>query len=203
MSRRLLLVRHGRIGDGQGGRFVGRSDPALDGCGEAQARQLARRVQQFAPQRCYCSPLRRCQQTAAILMPHVRLQEDERLREIDFGRWENRTFAEIAQAEPEAVARWAAADADFAFPEGERIAAFRERVARVAEYLVGVQAETVLAVTHGGVIRAMICHLLGLDPRKYVAFAVGYATMAVIDLCAGQGVLVGLEPAGAVEVGHG
>ena len=51
-----------------------------------------------------------------------------------------------------------------------------------------------LAVTHGGVVRAMICHLLGLEPRKYVAFRAPYAAIAAIDLFDGQGVLALLEP---------
>ena len=46
-----------------------------------------------------------------------------------------------------------------------------------------------LAVTHGGVIRAMICHLLGLEPRHYVLFEVDYAAAVVIDLFDGRGVL--------------
>ena len=41
----------------------------------------------------------------------------------------------------------------------------------------------------------MICYLLGLDPRQYVLFHIGYAAMAVIDLYDGQGVLTALESA--------
>ena len=92
------------------------------------------------------------------------------------------------------------------------------RVQAAADRLAGDAAETVLAVTHGGVIRAMICHLLGLEPRHYVLFNVGYAALAVIDLFDGGGVLSGLQnpdllpeavacdPARAAmpwEVGHG
>lgn len=60
-----------------------------------------------------------------------------------------------------------------------------------------------LAVTHGGVIRAMLCRLLGLSPRQYVLFEVGYAGMAVVHLYDGKGVLAGLENAGDEEAAHG
>ena len=50
-----------------------------------------------------------------------------------------------------------------------------------------------LAVTHGGVIRTMICHLLGLEPQQYVVFEVPYAALVVIDLFDGKGVLAALE----------
>ena len=54
-----------------------------------------------------------------------------------------------------------------------------------------------LAVTHGGVIRAMICHLLGLEPRNYVLFEVDYAAVVVLHLFDGKGVLAfpSVEPA--------
>jgi broad specificity phosphatase PhoE len=107
------------------------------------------------------------------------------------------------------VDRWATLAPDFAFPGGERLAGFLQRVRATADRLVAEPCETVLAVTHGGVIRAMLCYLLGLDPRQYVVFHVGYAALAVIELFDGQGVLSALESAAAPlatvrqEVCHG
>jgi broad specificity phosphatase PhoE len=69
--------------------------------------------------------------------------------------------------------------------------------------LIHAEAQTVLAVTHGGVIRAMICHLLALEPRQYVAFDVPYAAMVVIDLFDGKGVLAALERPEPQEGDHG
>ena len=61
-----------------------------------------------------------------------------------------------------------------------------------------------LAVTHGGVVRMMICHLLGLEFRQYVAFDVPYCGLAVIDLVGGKGVLAALErPEGTGSGEHG
>jgi broad specificity phosphatase PhoE len=128
---------------------------------------------------------------------------DDRLREIDFGQWENRTFAEIARDEPLLVDRWASFAADFAFPGGESLQGFLHRVQSAADRLAQDEAETVLAVAHGGVIRAMLCHLLGLEPQKYLVFDVGYATMAVVDLFDGRGVLTALERTDVLEAAHG
>ena len=66
------------------------------------------------------------------------------------------------------------------------------RVQAAAERLVDAEAGTVLAVTHGGVIRAMICHLLGLEPRHTWRSTCPTAALAVIDLFDGKGVLAGL-----------
>ena len=60
-----------------------------------------------------------------------------------------------------------------------------------------------LAVTHGGVIRTMICHLLGLEPRNYLAFDVPYSAMAVIDLFDGRGVLAALVRPEMAEAADG
>jgi alpha-ribazole phosphatase len=218
MSKRLLLLRHAQLGAEYLGRFVGSSDPGLDAIGQAQARAVSGRLARLAPNRCYCSPMQRCRQTAAALAGQRPIQIDDDLREIDFGRWEGGRFEEIRARDPELVGDWAELRPDFAFPEGERLADFLGRVRAAADRLAHDEAETVLAVTHGGVIRAMICHLLGLEPRHYVLFNVGYASLAVIDLFDGGGVLSGLQnpdllpeavasdPARAAmpwEVGHG
>jgi alpha-ribazole phosphatase/probable phosphoglycerate mutase len=47
----------------------------------------------------------------------------------------------------------------------------------------------VLAVSHAGVIRALVCHYLGLRPSQYVLFDVGHASITLIHLFDGRGVL--------------
>jgi len=203
MAQRLLLLRHARVPLEFQGKLIGSTDVALDRCGELQARRQAERVARWEPRVCFSSPLRRCRQTASSVVPELSVQFDAELREIDFGRWETCTFAEAADDDPGLTDRWAAFAPDFAFPDGEDVAGFLRRVRAVAERLIRQPAQTVLAVTHGGVIRAMICHLIGLEPQHYVAFHVPYAALAVIDLCDGKGVLAALERPDATEVGCG
>jgi len=193
MAEHLLLLRHGRIAPARVGAMVGATDLALDAYGRAQARAAAVRAKDWMPLGCYSSPLTRCRETALALVPEQDVRWDDDLREINFGQWENRTFADVAAERPDLVEQWKCLDPDFAFPGGERLQAFFARVRRAAERLVHDDAPTVLAVTHGGVIRAMLCHLLGLDPRHYVAFEAGYAAMAVVRLFDGRGVLTALE----------
>ena len=189
MAARLVLVRHAHPATGSPGRLIGSTDPPLDEQGQSQARGLADRLARLNPQRCCSSPLARCRQTAAAVAGPVPVALDPDLREIDFGRWENRTFADVQAAEPELVARWAEYDPSFAFPGGERLDDFQARVARVAERLAGDPAETMLVVSHAGVIRALLCHYLGLRPAQYVLFDVGYASITMLRLFNGRGVL--------------
>jgi alpha-ribazole phosphatase len=200
MAKRLVLVRHARVDTG--GRLVGATDVPLDDAGRAQSRALADRLGRYAPVACFCSPMQRCLETAraASTLP---LQVDPDLREIDFGRWENRTFAEAAADSPETMRRWAAFDADFAFPGGESVGGFLKRVRNAAARLADAEAEVVAAVTHGGVIRAMLCHLLGIEPRHYAAFNVPFATVVVVELFDGGGLLSALLPPERPEDAHG
>jgi len=128
------------------------------------------------------------QQTA-----HGRFHIVENLREIDFGRWEGMSFAEIAAADPAAVDRWAALDDAFAFPEGEGIKAFRERIGAAAERIAADPAGTVVVFAHGGVIRFLICHFLGLPDRHHLLFDIRPASISEIRIDGGCGVLTRLN----------
>ena len=203
MANCLVLVRHARPSPDYTGRLVGASDLPLDSAGRVQAAALAARIGPLAPACSFCSPLLRCRQTAEAIGLATPLEIDRDLREIDFGRWENRRFEQVAAEEPELVRRWAAFAPDFAFPGGEGLAAFVARVGAAADRLTSIEADTVLAVTHGGVIRTMICHLLGLEPRNYVLFEVDYAAVVILHCFGGKGVLAfpSVEPAGGPRHG--
>jgi alpha-ribazole phosphatase len=202
-AKRLLLLRHAQIDRSHAGQLIGATDVPRDPAAEATLRTSADRVLRWTPQACCCSPMLRCRQTAAAVAPNLPLHVDPDLREIDFGRWETRVFADVVAHDAALLDRWAAFDPDFAFPGGERVGDFLQRVRAAAERLAHSEAETVLVVAHGGVIRTMICLLLGLEPKHYVAFHVPYATLTVVDLFDGKGVLELLEPPTPTEAPHG
>jgi len=157
----------------------------------------------FPYDRCYASPLLRCRQTLEALSPTVAVQFDDDLREIDFGRWENRTFDEAAADDPALTEQWAAFDPELTFPGGENLGRFLLRVQSAADRLTADEADTVLVVSHGGVIRMMLCYLLGCDPRQYLAFGIGYGALTVVDVFERRGVLTRLEPCEIGEDGDG
>ena len=191
MARELILARHGDVGPEYAGRYVGHTDLPLSERGRRQAAALAQVLRTARPQKCFTSPAARAVQTAepAGLDPTV----CDDLREIHFGRWEGKTFAEICALDPGLVDRWAELHADFEFPGGERVGDFLERTKKIALHMAACPADVVLAVTHGGVIRAILCHLLGLDPRQCLLFQVDYASLTKVVLFDGKGVLAGLN----------
>ena len=166
MADYLYLVRHGSIGPAREGRYLGSTDAAVGRRRPAAGRGAGGVAPREAPVRAMrVQPAPRAAQTAEILRSATGCapETDPDLREIDFGRWEGKTFSEIRDSSPEEVERWARFAADFAFPGGESLRDFLGRVRRAADRLAADEAETVLAVTHGGVIKAMLCHLLGLE----------------------------------------
>jgi broad specificity phosphatase PhoE len=196
VAKKVLLARHCETGPDYAGRFVGSADIGLGPAAPAQAERLAASIAAHSPAIAFCSPLRRAQLTAAMVHKATPLGEiitDPDLREIDFGRWEGLTFAEIAAGDSELVKRWAVWAPDFAFPDGELTADFLRRVQAAGERLAAREEETVLAIAHGGVVRALICHLLRLPARNYLLFDVKPARLTVIDCFPEGGVLAGFN----------
>jgi alpha-ribazole phosphatase len=196
MAERLILVRHGDLGEDSRGRYIGRTDLPLSAEGERQAAALSQALGRWPGARLLCSPLLRCRRTAEIaLKGRGKWLIDADLKEIDFGRWEGMTFAHIATDDPAAVDRWAALEDGFSFPGGEGIAAFQARIAAAAGRIAADPAETIVAVTHGGVIRFLICRFLGLEYRHYLLFDVRPGSVAEIRIADGRGVLIRLNHA--------
>lgn len=192
VKKRLLLLRHARHAAGIHHQFLGSTDIGLSERGRLEAASIALLTNTYQPDRCFCSPLKRCIETIGPFSKlHLEINPD--LREIDFGNWEGMTFDQIRDADPSSVDRWAHFDPDFAFPGGERIGDFLKRIRLVAGTLAACEGKTVLAVTHGGVIRALICHFLGLHPQQYLLFEIGYASLTTLDLFDEKGVLTGLN----------
>ncbi|MBI4024017.1 MAG: alpha-ribazole phosphatase [Verrucomicrobia bacterium] len=194
MIKNLLLLRHGDIGTKHRHRFIGRLDVSLTALGRRQASAAAKLVCSYQPQRCLCSPLKRCIETARVVAEgsELKIEIMSDLREIDFGRWEKKTFDEICETDADAVKRWTDFQPAFSFPDGESLKSFLSRVHSVAMSLVSCAEETVLVVTHGGVIRALICHFLRLEPCQYVLFDVQPGALTTLKLFGDKGVLEGM-----------
>jgi len=181
------------VGEEYASRYVGRTDLALSEIGRLQARVLGQRLADFGPDLCLSSPLRRARETAALALPRVEPQIMEDLREIDFGTWECKSFAEIEAANPELFEKWKRFDQDFAFPRGEGVAAFLKRVDAVKRRILTESSEAAAVITHGGIVRSLICSLLDLPACARISFQVKRGGMATLRLEDGKAVLTGIQ----------
>ena len=196
MPKRVYLIRHGETEGSAAGRFLGSTDLPLTARGQEQVRRLARLLPAglLAPGAstwCVASPMLRAQQTAQAVAGSsgLPLSTDADLREMHFGAWEGLTADEIAERFPGGLEEWASPTEDTAFPEGESLRQFEQRVARARERIVACEAEAVVVFAHGGVVRALACGLLGLGRESFWFFRVEPASVVRVDVF-GQGAVL-------------
>jgi len=165
----VLLARHGETDWNAERRWQGHSDPPLNERGREQARALAEELGGAGIVAVYASDLRRSLETAEIVAARLGLpvHADARLREVDVGEWSGLTPDEIALRYPDAHARWIAYEGH-GWVDGE---SYEQLAERVVAALVEIAAEhpggTVLAVTHGGPVRAVGAHCAGVPQLEY------------------------------------
>jgi 2,3-bisphosphoglycerate-dependent phosphoglycerate mutase len=151
----IILARHGETDWNRDGRFQGHADPPLNRTGRAQAVELSVALMAEELAAVYSSPLRRALETAAVVAASHGLEPVpvDSLREVDVGSWSGLTRAEIEQRFPEQFARWR--DHGQGWEDGETYEEMGARaVAALLELAASHEGERVLAVTHGGPIRA-------------------------------------------------
>jgi probable phosphoglycerate mutase len=151
----ILLARHGETDWNREGRFQGWADPPLNATGRAQAVDLSVALMADELAAVYSSPLRRAYETAEIVAASRDLEpvSVDALREVDVGSWSGLTREEIEQRFPEQYARWL--DYDQGWEDGETYEQMAERiVAALLELAALHDGERILAVTHGGPMRA-------------------------------------------------
>ena len=146
MTKTLLLVRHGATAWSASGRLCGWSDVPLSKLGRDQARRLRGTIEARSFTGVWTSDLSRASVFAGLV--RYGASPDPRLREIDFGEIEGKTWAEC---DPAIQAALAAFD-DFDAPGGESVARFR---CRVIEFVEELPSGAHLVFTHGGVIRLL------------------------------------------------
>lgn len=161
----LWLIRHGESTSNRDGQFQGWGQSPLSPLGQAQAARLAEYLHGRGFHALYSSDLARAVETAepASKRLDLRLRLDERLRELDFGQWSGLTAGEIAEQFPNEWRAQPRFDPARRRGGGE---SFYDLQARVVPALTEIThdhpGERVLIVSHGGVIRAYVAHLLGI-----------------------------------------
>ena len=124
------------------------------------------------------SPLQRCVKLAHALNVKLELggiQEDHRLKELNFGDWELQAWDAIPRTEFDI---WADDYANLAPPNGETFAELHERaksfITEVSEYS---PLHNIVVVTHGGMIRAMLAEVLQIPLKRLFRFQIDYGSV--------------------------
>lgn len=158
-----LLVRHGQTDWNAAGRWQGHQDVPLNQTGRAQAQALAVRIAGWPITAIYSSDLRRAGETAEILGGALGLTPtyDAALRERSAGIFEGLTGAELRAAYPGVLE--SIETGEVRPIGGETFEELQTRVITVyADILRRHPDETILIVSHGGALHALLSHVLEL-----------------------------------------
>jgi len=181
MTARVLLVRHAThdlIGRVLCGRQPG---VGLNDAGFVQAQRVGEVLAHEQPAAVYASPQERAQQTARPIANACGqpLQSIDALAEIDFGAWTGTSFDQLSR--DEAWQRWNTDRLHHAPPHGESMLEAQARVARWLQQISTCHADqTIVAVSHGDVIKSACCHALGLSLDFHDRFEIGPASVTTL-----------------------
>jgi broad specificity phosphatase PhoE len=189
----LLLVRHAEVASDARGRCYGRLDVPLSEEGRMQARALGDLLAGEDLAAVVSSPRVRALDTARPIaarhgLPVTPLDE---LSELDFGELEGLTFDEIAVTWPDLYERWMTHPAAVVFPGGERFIELQQRakeaVARLRDMYEG---QIVVAVTHAGVVRAVVAAALRIPDERIFGLSVDIASISHVGWSQGGAAIV-------------
>ncbi len=174
------IIRHGQP---QGGEVIrGRTDQPLTALGW---RQFNARIERHfcAWDYILSSPLQRCLAAAEKLSTthHIPLQVDARLRELDFGDWENKPVSDL-MSDQQAQRLWKN-PMHFTPPNGEPVADMRLRLRQLWQTLEQYEANSkLLLVCHGGVMRVLMHDLFRLHDEAVSQLNIPFAGFIRLQL---------------------
>lgn len=170
----LWLIRHTRP-DMAEGLCYGASDIGLPDTFPADARALLAAID-VEPDAVYSSPLQRCARLAALLSTqgaprNGALVFDARLQEMNFGRWELKSWSALDRDE---LDRWAKAPLDWRPPDGETVRELWLRACAFIEELQSSGLRSACLVSHGGVLRMLCARLWNRPPESALDVAIPF-----------------------------
>lgn len=193
---RLLLARHGQTDWNRDGLFQGHADIPINETGRTQAHALAERLAEETIDAIHASDLLRAAESARIIGERIGIEPrlSEAWREIDVGSLTGMNFREAPVHMREVLSAAARSDDPIA-PGVETFAQIATRMRGAYEEL-GREHEggTVLVVGHGGTLKVLIAHLIGLPPQHIDRLSLrGNASLTEISFAHGRPQLIMLN----------
>ena len=189
---KFIVIRHGETAWNAEGRIQGHLDSPLNEEGLAQALLLGERLGPESFDHFYCSDLGRALQTAQPIADRSGKHPvtSSLLRERNLGIFHGLTGPQCKRKYPQDYRRFHGRDPDHALPSGESIRQFNERVSRFCdEMAAGHRGQTVVVVTHGGVLDALYRHVMQVPLEQPRDFPIYNASLNFVRFSAGHWLL--------------
>lgn len=177
----IFLLRHGQICGAEEKRFIGTTDVPLDDTGLLQARYWQTVFSEFPLGAVYSSSLQRCDHTARqIAGKRPPVINTDALNEIHMGEWDGRAFEEIKMYYPEEFIKRGESLSSYRPPDGESFQDLSNRVLVFFNEILARKKEKILIVTHAGVIRVILCHILNLPLKDLFQIKPAYGELFIL-----------------------
>lgn len=152
--------------------------------GKQQAKLLSKRMKDYPLDALYSSHLLRAVETAEYINEYHDLKHEVRegLEEIDFGELTGHDDDYVFNNFSEFFKETATMEKDLPYPGGESGQEVYERTYRVLQEVIESGKKEVAIVTHGGVIRALMAGILGMDQAKRAMFGASLENTSITKL---------------------
>lgn len=174
----IYLIRHTRVAV-ETSICYGQTDVHSAETFDEEAKHLQARLADVPWDAVYVSPLGRCTRLLPYFSSEL-IVHDERLKEMHFGNWELQPWRSIEES---VFNHWMSNFVHHHTPGGENYWELYERVTAVWNEIVhaGYQGNVAI-ICHGGVIRALLAHLLSIPLEKSFHLDITYGSVSCIQV---------------------
>ena len=181
----LIFVRHGQTDSSRNGTYCGWTDVELNKEGTKQAYNVQKKLEGMKVGKIFSSPLKRTSQTVKIINENFSLpvNYDERLKERNFGVWDDMSYEDICLNYPDELKLWEGDWINYCMDKGESALQVHHRTSLfVDEIIQDKSSRKVLIVTHLGCIRSMLAHLFGMGLEGSWRFRVDSGSISQVSV---------------------
>jgi alpha-ribazole phosphatase len=174
---KLTLIRHTSL-QIEPGICYGQSDIDVSASFVSEVANTQKKLAEMTFDSIYTSPLQRCVKLAEALNLGNAI-EDARLKELHFGDWEMQAWDDIPR---HIFDDWAHDYANKAPPNGETFSQLQQRSIHFLQEIMQKHAgENILVISHGGLIRALLAHVLNMELKGLFRFTIDHASVTQLD----------------------
>jgi broad specificity phosphatase PhoE len=189
---RYYLFRHGETDYSKASRYCGWEDAKLTEIGYKHHEAQIAVLRDTPLEAIYSSDSTRCLNLAeALARPRkMVIHKEKGLRELDFGIFGGMTYGEAYKAYPKELAQWVEDPVANSPPRGETLKVLWSRLQGAMEAIErqvqgvpgrGLAPRNVALVTHGGVIRLLLCDWLGIPLQYHWRFRIDPGSLTIVE----------------------
>lgn len=176
----LILIRHTKVNINKGICY-GFTDVDVADSFLEEADKVKQTLQTTCPDMVWTSPLKRCIKLSQHLFKSENIQQDNRLKELNFGNWEMQAWDTISNSKH--GIKWMDDFVHIKCPEGE---SFHDQYERVVNFLnqevLNAKHKTIAIIAHGGTIRSILCYFKNTNLNNAFDFKIDYGSITRITI---------------------